>query len=466
MQSRYAKIFQFIIIVGDLLILNFCFLIAGGLRYALADTLEVEEFNILENNYYDYYIQLIAFFNVSWLLLTLAFGTHQIKMSLEPRKATSKVLNSYFLHIFLLLLLLFISKRDDFSRLFLVFFYSSFLITILPWRFLFLRILKGYRRKGLNFRNVVLIGDGSGLKRFAEGLESHPEYGLKIVGYFSDNAIVGMEKTGQEEDFKRDFEKLKVDEIYAAYAHPEDKLMKWYHWADENLIRFRMIPDFGLMYTQGIQIDYYNDVPVLMQRKEPLEYIHNRLLKRFIDILISFFTIVLIFPWLFPLLAIGVRMTGSGPIFFKQKRTGLQDDDFHIYKFRSMKPNDEADKNQAVSDDQRFTGFGKFMRDFSLDELPQFFNVLKGDMSICGPRPHMLAHTHEYKSVIDRYMVRHFVKPGISGLAQINGYRGEVKNIADIEGRVKNDVYYIENWSILLDLKIMLLTLWNVLFKK
>ena len=339
-------------------------------------------------------------------------------------------------------------------------------MSVLPWRFLFLRILKGYRKKGLNFRNVVLIGDGLGLKRFAEGLEQHPEYGLKIVGYYADQAIDGMKVSGKEEDFKKDFQKLEVDEIYAAYASPGDRLMNWYHWSDENLIRFRMIPDFGSLYTQGIQIDYYNDVPVLMQRKEPLEYVHNRYLKRFIDILISLLVLILIFPWLFPLLALGVRMTGKGPIFFKQKRTGLADDDFHIYKFRSMKPNPQADKTQAVENDRRLTGFGKFIRDFSLDELPQFFNVLKGDMSICGPRPHMLAHTHEYKNVIDRYMVRHFVKPGISGLAQINGYRGEVKNISDIEGRVKNDVYYIENWSVLLDLKIMLITIRNLLFKK
>ncbi len=466
MQSRYAKFFQFIIIVGDLVILNLCFLLAWGLRSLLAQSLQIDEFNILETDYYDYYIQLLAFFNVSWLLLILAFRTHEIKMSLEPRKATSKVLNAYFLHIFLFLLLLFITKRDEFSRLFLICFYACFLMSVLPWRFLFLRILKGYRKKGLNFRNVVLIGDGLGLKRFAEGLEQHPEYGLKIVGYYADQAIDGMKVSGKEEDFKKDFQKLEVDEIYAAYASPGDRLMNWYHWSDENLIRFRMIPDFGSLYTQGIQIDYYNDVPVLMQRKEPLEYVHNRYLKRFIDILISLLVLILIFPWLFPLLALGVRMTGKGPIFFKQKRTGLADDDFHIYKFRSMKPNPQADKTQAVENDRRLTGFGKFIRDFSLDELPQFFNVLKGDMSICGPRPHMLAHTHEYKNVIDRYMVRHFVKPGISGLAQINGYRGEVKNISDIEGRVKNDVYYIENWSVLLDLKIMLITIRNLLFKK
>lgn len=466
MQSRYAKIFQLIIIGGDLLILNFCFFLAGFLRYFLANTLDLEPFNILETDYYDYYIQLFAFFNLSWLLLTLAFGTHQIKMSLEPRKATSKVLNAYFLHIFLLLLLLFISKRDDFSRVFLIFFYSSFLFCILPWRFLFLRILRGYRKKGLNFRNVVLIGDGKGLKKFAEGLDLHPEYGLKNVGYFSNKPIEGMDCSGNEEDFKNNFDKLNVDEIYLAYTEPGDKLMTWYHWADEHLIRFRMIPDFGLIHSQGVQIDFYNEVPVLMQRKEPLEYIHNRILKRAIDFSISILVILLIFPWLFPLLALGVKLSGRGPIFFKQKRTGLQDDDFHIYKFRSMKPNVEADEQQALANDSRFTAFGKIMRDFSLDELPQFINVLKGDMSICGPRPHMLAHTEEYKMIIDRYMVRHFVKPGISGLAQINGYRGEVKNLSDIEGRVKNDVYYIENWSVLLDLKIIILTVWNLLFKK
>lgn len=458
MQSRYAKIFQFIIIVGDLLLLNLCFLLAGALRF--------DEIKIEETQYYDYYIQLIAFFNISWLLLTLAFRTHEIRVTLEPRKATSKVLNAYFLHIFLLLVVLVSSKRDDYSRLFLIYFYTSFLLTVLPWRFLFLRMLKSYRKRGLNFRKVVLVGDGKGLLKFYENIKNHPEYGLKMLGYYSDKPIAGLECAGSEQDFLNMAKDISADELYAAYGSDSNKLMEWYHWADDNLMRFRVIPDLGLEYTQGIKIDYYDDVPVLLHRKEPLEYVHNRILKRLADILLSIAVIVLIFPWLFPLLAIGVRLSGKGPVFFKQQRTGIGDDAFSIYKFRSMRLNDDADKQQALENDSRLTTFGRFIRRHSLDELPQFFNVLIGDMSVCGPRPHMLAHTNEYKKVIDRYMVRHLVKPGITGLAQINGYRGEVRNVEDIEGRVKNDVYYIENWSILLDFKIIMTTIFNALIGK
>lgn len=458
MQSRYASIFQFIIIIGDLLLLNACFLLAGALRF--------HEIDLEETRYYDYYIQLVAFFNISWLLLTLVFSTHKIGNTLEPRKATSKVLNAYFLHIFLLLLVLFSSKNDDFSRAFLIYFYTAFIATILPWRFLFLRLLRSYRVKGLHFRKIALLGESPALIKFNESLKNHPEYGLHVEGYYSDAPLNDLQCAGTEEDFKRIASQLAIDEIYVAYPSGSDKLMSWYKWADKNLIRFRVIPDLGLEYTKGTQIDYFEVTPVLMHRKEPLEYVHNRELKRFGDIVISSLVILLVYPWLMPMLALGVRLSGPGPIFFKQKRTGLQDDDFTIYKFRSMRLNADSDVKQAISEDKRLTRFGTFIRRHSLDEMPQFFNVFKGDMSVCGPRPHMLAHTKEYKEVIERYMVRHFAKPGITGLAQINGYRGEVKNLEDIEGRVKNDVYYIENWSILLDLKIILNTVFKVFIGK
>ena len=213
-------------------------------------------------------------------------------------------------------------------------------------------------------------------------------------------------------------------------------------------------------------MDFYHDVPVLVHRKEPLEYLHNRWLKRLGDIIFSVLVILAVCSWLFPLLALIIKMTSKGPVFFKQERTGLHNDEFIIYKFRSMRPNKEADQKQATAGDQRLTGFGKFIRQFNLDELPQFFNVLKGEMSVVGPRPHMVAHTKEYTGLMDRYMVRHFAKPGITGLAQINGLRGEVTNTTDIEERVKTDVYYIENWSVLLDIKIILTTIYQSIIGK
>lgn len=456
MRSRYAKVFQFIIIVGDLFLLNACFVLAAAVRF--------DEIKLAETEYYDDYLNLLVFFNISWLLLTFIFKTHETKRALEPRKATSKVLNAYSVHIFLLLLLLVSLKKDEYSRLFLIYFYSSFLVTVLPWRFLFLRLLKNYRKKGLNYRSAVLLGDTPGIKKFCETVENHPEYGLRISAYFSNNPVAGIPVTGKEEDLETWVNENKVDEVYAAFLNGEEKMVHWFKWTDENLIRFRIIPNLGITYSEGVEMDFYHDIPILIHRLEPLEYIHNRILKRALDIIVSLIIVVTIFPWLMPLLAIGVKLSGRGPILFKQKRSGIQDDEFTIYKFRSMSLNKNADKDQAIENDARLTVFGAFIRKFSLDELPQFFNVLKGDMSISGPRPHMLTHTEEYRKLIDQYMVRHFAKPGITGLAQINGYRGEVKNITDIEERIKYDVYYIENWSVLLDVKIIIVTIFRMAF--
>ncbi|MGB0175791.1 MAG: undecaprenyl-phosphate glucose phosphotransferase [Owenweeksia sp.] len=459
MQSRYALFFQFIIIVGDLLLLNGCFALALALRF--------DEIPLEETDYYDYYLQLVLFFNVSWLLLTFAFKTHDTRRTLEPRKATSKVLNVYFLHIFLLLLVLVSLKRDVYSRLFLIYFYSALLITILPWRFFFIRLLRSYRKRGISFRKVVLVGNGQDLNRFYEAVNRHPEYGLRIGGYYSDKPVSGIPLSGPEAALKElGSGSSEFDELYCAYQSEDERIMEWFKWADRNLVRFRVIPNLGIRNFKGVEMDFYHDVPVLVHRKEPLEYLHNRWTKRLGDIIFSLLIILTICTWLFPLLAIIIKATSRGPVFFKQKRTGLHNDEFVIYKFRSMRPNDEAHEKQATAGDQRLTVFGRFIRQFNLDELPQFFNVLKGEMSVVGPRPHMIAHTREYNGLMDRYMVRHFAKPGITGLAQINGLRGEVTSTADIEERVKTDVYYIENWSVLLDIKIILTTIYQSLIGK
>jgi putative colanic acid biosynthesis UDP-glucose lipid carrier transferase len=450
MQSRYARLFQIIIILGDLLVLNLCFLLAGYLRF--------DEIRIRETEYYDYYVQLAVFFNISWLFLTFLFRTYDTRRSLEPRKATGKVLNAFFIHLFILLLFLVSLKKDEYSRLFLIYFYSSFLVVLLPWRFYFLRILQSLRKRGLNYRKVLVIGEGSPVKLFHDRVQQHSEYGLKIVGYFSDYPVEDVKVNGSESEALSFLKENEVDEIYCAFPSGDPRVLKWFRIADKQVARFRLLPDLGLAYAPSVEIDYYHDVPILLHRKEPLEYLHNRIFKRLSDILLSLLMIVLVFPWLFPLLAIGVRMSGPGPVFFKQKRTGLGDRDFNIFKFRSMQVNETADELQATEGDPRITGIGHFMRRHNLDELPQFFNVLSGEMSVVGPRPHMLAHTSLYREMIDRYMVRHFAKPGITGLAQVRGLRGETRTPGEMAERVKTDVYYIENWSLLLDLKIIAIT--------
>jgi exopolysaccharide biosynthesis polyprenyl glycosylphosphotransferase len=208
-------------------------------------------------------------------------------------------------------------------------------------------------------------------------------------------------------------------------------------------------------------IEGFGHIPVISFRQEPLENVLNRFLKRSFDILFSLFVIIFILSWLVPILAIIIKLESKGPLFFVQMRSGKDNAAFKCYKFRSMRVNNDSDKKQASRQDARITKVGAFIRKTNIDELPQFFNVLIGDMSIVGPRPHMLSHTEEYSKLISKFMVRHFLKPGITGWAQVSGYRGETRTIDAMERRVEADVWYLENWSFLLDLKIIFLTMWN-----
>jgi putative colanic acid biosynthesis UDP-glucose lipid carrier transferase len=251
-----------------------------------------------------------------------------------------------------------------------------------------------------------------------------------------------------------------VDEIYCSLSElTEKQIADFIHYADNNLIVLKLLPDTKDFYTTKMEVEYYDYIPILSLREIPLQEPIYKFLKRVFDIIFSSFVIVFILSWLTPLVAILIKLESKGPVFFKQARNGFNYKEFYCYKFRSMTPNSEANFYQATRGDQRITNIGKFIRKTSIDELPQFFNVLFGDMSVVGPRPHMVSHTDMYAKRIDKFMVRHFVKPGITGLAQISGYRGEVETDKDIIGRVKFDIFYIENWSLLLDIKIILQTI-------
>jgi putative colanic acid biosynthesis UDP-glucose lipid carrier transferase len=204
------------------------------------------------------------------------------------------------------------------------------------------------------------------------------------------------------------------------------------------------------------------EIPVISMRTEPLLKFGNQVEKRIFDLVVSTIFLITIFPLLLIFLGLGIKLTSKGPIFFKQKRTGENGTDFYCYKFRTMCVNQDADSKQATKDDSRVTKIGAFMRKTNLDEMPQFFNVFIGNMSIVGPRPHMLKHTEMYSKLIDQYMIRHFAKPGITGWAQVTGFRGETQRLEEMEGRVKRDVWYIENWSFSLDVRIIFMTVFNM----
>jgi putative colanic acid biosynthesis UDP-glucose lipid carrier transferase len=234
-------------------------------------------------------------------------------------------------------------------------------------------------------------------------------------------------------------------------------------YCEQHCIRFLSIPDIRNYLKRQMNLEFFGNVPVLYMREDPLAQVDNRFFKRAFDVIVSLLFMIPFWLIIYPLVALITKLTSPGPVFFKQQRNGLGGKVFYCYKFRSMRVNADSDRLQATANDPRKTKFGEFLRHTSIDELPQFINVLKGEMSIVGPRPHMVKHTQEYSALIDKYMVRHWVKPGITGWAQVNGARGETKRLSQMEDRIVKDVWYIEHWSFWLDLKIIFLTVYNAL---
>ncbi|HET7116176.1 MAG TPA: exopolysaccharide biosynthesis polyprenyl glycosylphosphotransferase, partial [Hanamia sp.] len=256
---------------------------------------------------------------------------------------------------------------------------------------------------------------------------------------------------------------LEVEEIFSTITPEQNKnIYDLMFQSEKECIRFRIVPNLSIFITREVHIEYFGDLPILSLRKEPLDDVGNRIKKRVLDLTVSIFVTIFVLPWLIPIIGLIILLESGRPIFFKQLRTGKNKKPFYCIKFRSMKSNKDSDLKQATQHDTRVTSFGKFLRKSSLDEFPQFINVLRGEMSLVGPRPHMLKHTTDYSNLVDQYMVRQFIKPGITGWAQINGYRGEITNPQQIEMRVNKDLWYLENWTLWLDIKILFLTVYYI----
>ena len=352
------------------------------------------------------------------------------------------------------------------SARFLIFFYVVLLASFSLWRIVMRLFVKVYRRKGYNAKNVIIVGAGKNGLELYKVLKNDMAYGFNVYGFFDDNeALRGTlpNYLGAVADTADFIATHHVDEIYCTIPGANsEKISNLLSFAEKHMIRFYILPDFYRDIKKSMVMEIMEYVPLISIRNEPLQSVSNRLLKRSFDILFSSLVILLLYPWLYLVIGLLIKLSSPGPVLFKQKRTGLYGKDFDCYKFRTMRVNKEADELQATRNDPRTTPIGAFLRRTNLDEIPQFVNVLKGDMSVVGPRPHMLKHTEQYSQLIDKYMVRHLVKPGITGWAQITGYRGETKTLEQMEGRVKRDVWYIENWSFFLDLKIIYVTVINM----
>ena len=343
-----------------------------------------------------------------------------------------------------------------------------YFISILILRSLVRVVIKKYRKVGGNSRSVLFIGADSELLNVYHRLQVDASMGYRIMGYYADEEMtdvpedVELKRLGTLQEFLKEMdgkeEQFVCDEMYVCLSRRDkDTVRRLSHFCDQHVIRFYFVP--VSVETLGINLkrELLDDMEVYTTYEIPLAVPLNKLIKRTFDIVLS---LVFLIPTaiLFPFVYVIIKLQSPGPIFFKQARTGLDGRDFNMLKFRSMHVNKDADRLQATKDDPRKYPFGNFMRKSNIDELPQFLNVLKGDMSIVGPRPHMLAHTEQYSQLIDKYMVRHFVKPGLTGWAQVTGFRGETKELWQMEGRVKRDIWYIEHWSIWLDIRIIWMT--------
>lgn len=329
------------------------------------------------------------------------------------------------------------------------------------------KFIKKQRSNKKNIRCIVFAGDTATTAELYKTL-STTEYGYDIQGVFYDeqNSLYpeGAKKLGSIDDIIPYLNAhSEIKEIYGYFDKADtEKLLVLSKWCDNHLIRLYYVPS-TYIYGGKTSIVMKEDIMVIARRPEPLSLIQNKIIKRTFDFVVSSLFLCTVYPFIYIICAIIIKIQSPGPIYFKQERSGLNGKIFKCYKFRSMKVNDDADKVQATENDPRKYPFGNFMRKTNIDEIPQLINVWKGEMSLVGPRPHMLKHTEEYSRIINRFMVRHLAKPGITGLAQVSGFRGETKYINMMEGRVKKDIEYIENWTFLLDLKIIVKTFTNMI---
>lgn len=343
--------------------------------------------------------------------------------------------------------------------------FGLIIIIISTVKLINLLILKKYRSLGKNLRTTIVLGFDKSAKDIIKLFKSKSNLGYKYLGFFSNKEYNNQEYLG---DFKSIFDFVnsnEVDEIYCSLKeHSKEQIKNINKFSTDQKITLKLIPDTIELYSKNQSVEYYDDaLMVLNVRKLPFDFVESLYKKRIFDIFFSLFICIIVLSWLMPILWIFVKLESKGPLIFKQPREGLNGDKFMCYKFRSMKINKESNTNiHTTKDDMRVTKIGAFLRKTSLDELPQFINVLLGDMSVVGPRPHIESLSIEYQKEVDNYLKRHIVKPGITGLAQVSGYRGEIQKKSDIKNRVRLDIFYIENWSFFLDIKIIIKTVLNV----
>lgn len=452
-KGRYSKYLDVFLFSGDILFLNISFIAAYYLR-----------FHDL-GNVGPRYTGLHFFFNLAWVMASFFNNSYKSLNFTHSEKIFISYVKSISLFFFLILAYFVASRGYDYSRLLIFYTFTIFSFAIGLERLFFVLFVRRYRYSGYNYKTAIILGNELESFRIYHYLLSDKAMGYKFYGFFFDDKEKHQKyKAGNLSDVQKFCLKNSIDEIFFTLSTTNDKfLSEIIQFCDNNFIKLRLIPSLDILNGKQFNIEFFDRTPILSLRKEPLEDAFNRVYKRAFDVIFSFIALIFILPFVFPLIAIAIKLNSKGPIFFKQLRSGRRNKNFYCFKFRTMTVNKNSDELQAIKGDSRITTVGKFLRKTNLDELPQFINVLIGDMSVVGPRPHMIKHTQQYSKLIEKYMVRHVVKPGITGFAQVNGFRGETTDSKKMKKRVMYDVWYIENWNFLLDIYIIFRTVTNVL---
>jgi len=399
---------------------------------------------------------------IAWGVIAFLINFYAVYRFTTPVEITSKIVKQGILFLLVIIAFFPFSKEALFSGKAIAYFMISSFTLITIFKYLLFYYLKKYRVvTGSNYRSAVIIGYTPESIRLKELFETRIDYGYRFLGFFSDKKSNANIK-GRLDELTKFVLEHNVDEIYCSLNEiTNEQLKDLVDFADDHRKTIKFIPDTKEIFSKSLKMEYYEVFPVLSLQKTLLHDPLTKAFKRGFDIVFSIIVIVGLLSWLVPLLAILIKAESRGPIFFKQGRPGMDEKEFFCYKFRSMQINKTTEK-EASKNDPRVTRIGRILRKTSIDEMPQFLNVLLGDMSVVGPRPHLWSQNKIYGSKIKKYMVRHYVKPGITGLAQVRGFRGEIETDEDMINRIKYDVFYIENWSLLLDIKIIVQTVINI----
>ena len=446
-RGKYGRYLSRIFMLADFVVLNLVFLAVCWLNPDITELHRRVTWLVME----------VAFIPASYWLRPVV-----VERAMRMERVMRAALMASLTHLIVFLALLYVMDVEALPWHVLAEFYGMQCVSFLLWRALSQWILKRYRSRGGNLRNVVIIGCRTTGERLYEEMLHDAGYGYVVHGFYDvycppDFRYKDLYR-GVIGDLERMIESRQIDELFYTLSGEDGPMVQsLMRLCDRNMIRFNFVPQMSSYLARNLRPETIGAVPVLGVHSNPLDNPANTFVKRAFDILFST-TFLIVSPLIFIPVAIAVKISSPGPVFFRQLRTGYKGESFYCWKFRTMKVNNDADTRQATRNDSRTTKVGEFLRKTSIDELPQFINVFLGNMSVVGPRPHMLKHTEDYSRLLEQYMVRHLIKPGITGWAQVRGYRGQTEELWQMERRIEHDIWYMEHRSFLLDCKIIVRT--------